>query len=109
MNCKRIGLNRSVVLILSVLLINAGAVLADIRLPAIIRDNMVLQQDAEVTIWGWAAPGDSRPRIKGSEAPRSPSRRPKGRVHPPKQTTAHVLRSSTATEDGEDGHSIMSW
>ena len=58
MNCKRIGLNRSVVLILSVLLINAGAVLADIRLPAIIGDNMVLQQDQKATIWGWADPGE---------------------------------------------------
>jgi sialate O-acetylesterase len=58
MNCKRIGLNRSVVLILSVLLINVGAVLADVRLPAIIGDNMVLQQDQKATIWGWADPGE---------------------------------------------------
>lgn len=27
---------------------------ADVKLPAIISSNMVLQQDAEVTVWGWA-------------------------------------------------------
>ena len=31
---------------------------ADIRLPAIIGDNMVLQQGQEVSIWGWADPGE---------------------------------------------------
>lgn len=57
---KRIGFNRSMVLIFSIVLIlvGAGATLADIRLPAIIGDNMVLQQDQKVTIWGWADPGE---------------------------------------------------
>jgi len=31
---------------------------ADIRLPAIIGDNMVLQCNEEVAIWGWADPGE---------------------------------------------------
>lgn len=31
---------------------------ADIRLPAVIGDNMVLQQGKEVAIWGWADPGE---------------------------------------------------
>ncbi len=39
-------------------LINAGAALADIRLPLIIGDNMVLQQNQKTTIWGWADPGE---------------------------------------------------
>ena len=30
---------------------------ADVKLPAIIGDNMVLQQGMKVPIWGWAAPG----------------------------------------------------
>ena len=31
---------------------------ADVKLPAIFGDNMVLQRDAKVAIWGWAAPGE---------------------------------------------------
>ncbi|MBN2455824.1 MAG: hypothetical protein JXB29_04685 [Sedimentisphaerales bacterium] len=31
---------------------------ADVRLPAVIGDNMVLQQQMEVPIWGWAEPGE---------------------------------------------------
>ena len=31
---------------------------ADVKLPAIIGSNMVLQQNTDVTIWGWAAPGE---------------------------------------------------
>ena len=60
MNCKRIGFNQSAILTLSVVLIlvGAGAAYADIRLPAIIGDNMVLQQGQKVTIWGWADPGE---------------------------------------------------
>jgi sialate O-acetylesterase len=32
---------------------------ADVRLPAIISDNMVLQRGTPVKIWGWAEPGES--------------------------------------------------
>ncbi len=31
---------------------------ADVRLPAVIGDNMVLQRDTLATIWGWAEPGE---------------------------------------------------
>lgn len=31
---------------------------AEIRLPAIFSDNMVLQQQSNVTLWGWSAPGE---------------------------------------------------
>jgi len=31
---------------------------ADVRLPAVISDNMVLQQGGPVNIWGWADPGE---------------------------------------------------
>ena len=60
MSFKRIGFNQSVILILSIVsvLVGAGAAFADIRLPAIIGDNMVLQQDQKVSIWGWADPGE---------------------------------------------------
>jgi len=32
---------------------------ADVRLPAILSDNMVLQQNSEVAVWGWAEPGET--------------------------------------------------
>lgn len=38
---------------------------ADVRLPAIISDNMVLQQKTEVPIWGWADAGE-KVKVKGS-------------------------------------------
>lgn len=31
---------------------------ADIRLPAVVGDNMVLQRDVEIPVWGWADPGE---------------------------------------------------
>jgi sialate O-acetylesterase len=34
------------------------ASLADIKLPKLFADNMVLQRDAPIIIWGWAAPGE---------------------------------------------------
>jgi len=39
-------------------LVVVGGALADIKLPAIIGDNMVLQQGKAVAIWGWAEPGE---------------------------------------------------
>ncbi|MBN1386878.1 MAG: sialate O-acetylesterase [Bacteroidales bacterium] len=32
--------------------------LAQLRLPAVIADSMVLQRNADATIWGWASPGE---------------------------------------------------
>jgi len=36
----------------------AAAAVAEVRLPALFSDHAVLQQDSEVAIWGWAAPGE---------------------------------------------------
>lgn len=41
-----------------ILLIRNAAVFAEIRLPAIISNNMVLQQKSEVALWGTASPGE---------------------------------------------------
>ena len=30
---------------------------ADVRLPAIFGDHMVLQQEVKIPVWGWADPG----------------------------------------------------
>jgi sialate O-acetylesterase len=38
---------------------------ADVKLPAIFGDNMVLQQQSQVTVWGWAKP-NTGVRITGS-------------------------------------------
>ncbi len=43
-----------IVLILTV----AAISYADVKLPAVISDNMVLQQKTNATIWGWADPGE---------------------------------------------------
>ena len=32
---------------------------ADVKLPAVIADNMVLQQNKTITLWGWADPSES--------------------------------------------------
>ena len=51
MSNDRIGLSGTVVF---VVLLVVGGVFADIKLPAVIGDNMVLQQGEKVAIWGWA-------------------------------------------------------
>ena len=60
MSYRRNGFGKAVVLMLGLvlLLVNAGAALAEVKLPAIIGDNMVLQQGKKVDIWGWAEPGE---------------------------------------------------
>ncbi|MHC5023164.1 MAG: sialate O-acetylesterase [Planctomycetota bacterium] len=37
----------------------ASPVAADVSLPAVIADHMVLQQQTDVAVWGWAAPGET--------------------------------------------------
>lgn len=34
------------------------SIIAEVKLPSILSDNMVIQQDTEVNIWGWAQPGE---------------------------------------------------
>ena len=41
------------------LLASCALVHADVRLPALISDHMLVQQQAPVHIWGWAEPGES--------------------------------------------------
>jgi sialate O-acetylesterase len=43
---------------MAILLAVCGAGFAEVSLPAVISDNMLLQQDTDVTIWGWAAPNE---------------------------------------------------
>jgi len=46
--CAAIGLVHSL----------ASQVAAEVRLPRVIRDNMVIQRDVQAPIWGWAEPGE---------------------------------------------------
>jgi sialate O-acetylesterase len=36
----------------------ASVARADVKLPAIFGDNMVLQADKKLPVWGWASPGE---------------------------------------------------
>ncbi|MHC4727975.1 MAG: sialate O-acetylesterase, partial [Planctomycetota bacterium] len=60
MKSKRTRLSATMVLfVFSVLLLTStGAIFADVKLPAIIGDNMVLQRGKKVSLWGWAKPGE---------------------------------------------------
>lgn len=42
----------------ALLLISAVPATADVRLPAIFSDHMVLQQDKRITVWGWGKAGE---------------------------------------------------
>ena len=39
-------------------LILSSAARADVRVPSVVGDNMVLQQGRRVRVWGWAEPGE---------------------------------------------------
>jgi sialate O-acetylesterase len=41
-----------------ILMFSCTCVFANIRLPAVLGDNMVLQQQSTVKLWGWSAPGE---------------------------------------------------
>ena len=44
--------------LLVLLLLNGTMLYADVKLPAIINDEMVLQRETTIPIWGWADPGE---------------------------------------------------
>jgi sialate O-acetylesterase len=52
-NRKTLALTTSLLLLML-----APAARADVRVPSIIGDNMVLQQGRKVRVWGWAEPGE---------------------------------------------------
>src|ERR1700719_3483116 len=39
-------------------LFETSLALANVRLPKLISDNMVLQRDTQIALWGWAEPGE---------------------------------------------------
>ncbi len=50
-------MKQKIVLVLLFLAAN-GSILAQIRLPRLVRDSMVLQRDRKINIWGWASKGE---------------------------------------------------
>lgn len=54
------GLNRARIVVTAgvVCLLASPARAAQLRLPAVLGDHMVLQRDSKVDLWGWANPGD---------------------------------------------------
>ena len=53
----KLGLPLTAAIAASILLLITGAK-ADVKLPAIFNDHMVLQQEVAVPVWGWAASGE---------------------------------------------------
>jgi sialate O-acetylesterase len=53
MSIKQMGLWTAGAIILT-----GSAVMADVKLPEIFNDNMVIQRDTNAPVWGWAAPGE---------------------------------------------------
>ncbi|MBN1943747.1 MAG: 9-O-acetylesterase [Phycisphaerae bacterium] len=47
------------ILSLAVGILLSGSAGADVTLPRLLSENMVLQRDAKIHIWGWAAPGEA--------------------------------------------------
>lgn len=54
---KRI-VSASVLASIALMLLSATAVLADVKLPAVFDDNMVIQQEMPIRVWGWGEPGE---------------------------------------------------
>lgn len=55
-HCRQVFV-RSAIVLTSLLLFSLKTT-AQVKLPRIIRDSMVLQRDARLNIWGWASPGE---------------------------------------------------
>jgi sialate O-acetylesterase len=58
MHCPRTSAVQKMIVFVAMILAMAGVpmVQADIRLPAVIGDNMVLQRGIKAPLWGWAGP-----------------------------------------------------
>ena len=60
-----IRMNRMIRVLLAVLPFASVVAVADVKLPAVIGDSMVLQRGGEVAIWGWADAGEEV-KVRGS-------------------------------------------
>ncbi len=54
---------------LIVLFIQVSVLFSDVRMPAVIGNDMVLQREIPIQVWGWADPGESvTVQLKNSKA-----------------------------------------
>src|SRR5271163_1654585 len=51
-------LKRSIFLALNLSLLSASLSVAEVKVPQVLSDHMVLQRDAPIHLWGWADPGE---------------------------------------------------
>ena len=49
---------RGIIALSATILLSASIAHADVALPGIFSDHMMLQRDARVPVWGWAEPGE---------------------------------------------------
>lgn len=62
---KKKYMNKNILITFALLTINIGSIQAEVKLPNIISDHMVIQQNTSVNIWGWADAGELV-KVKGS-------------------------------------------
>jgi len=92
-----------VAVILSAVCGGVCLVAAEVKLPAVFGDNMVLQQGRPVPVWGWAAPGEAvTVKIAGQEKSATADAQGKWRVsldplHPGEPLTMAVAGTNTIT------------
>jgi sialate O-acetylesterase len=55
---ERKTMRKKLVCVAVIGLFETSFALANVRLPKLIGDNMVLQRDTKITLWGWAEPGE---------------------------------------------------
>ena len=55
---QRNSLRQASQLLTFTLILTAASALADVKLPVIFSDHMVLQRDQKVPVWGWADEGE---------------------------------------------------
>lgn len=76
-------------------LVCAQSTAAQIRLPRIVRDSMVLQRDSRINIWGWASPGEKvtvKFAGKKAQAVTSPDGRWQLQLPPVKAGGPHIMQ-----------------
>lgn len=84
----------------------AAPALAEVRLPAIMSDHMVLQRGARVPVWGWAAP-DEAVRIRFGEQARSTRAGADGSWRVELDLGAASRTPATLTVDGDDNTLVV--
>ena len=71
------------------LLLLASTTCADVRVPRLFADNMILQQESNNAIWGWATPGETIKVVASWKATTSTKADSRGRWRLFLETPAH--------------------